>query len=100
MFTEEEKLALTKVQESFKYENGRRRVAIPLRDDKPGLPDTKPMALFCLQSTEENLKKDDQVANEYQATIEAYVKKDYLGKVPPDDQTPVNIWYLTNRPLK
>ena len=37
------------------------------------LPDTKPMALSLLRSTERNLKKHNGVAEEYKATIQAYV---------------------------
>lgn len=57
------------------------------------------MALFRLQSTEKNIKKDDRVAKEHQATIEAYAEKGYLRKVPPDEQTPVNVWYLPHFPV-
>ena len=45
VFTEEERLALNKVKDSFKSENGRYHVAVPWKDDKPELPDAKPMAL-------------------------------------------------------
>ena len=99
MLTEEEKLAFIKVQESLKYENGRYCVGVPWKEDKLELPDTKPMALSRLQSTEKNLKKNDRVAKEYQATIEAYVEKGYLRKVPPDEQTPVSAWYLPHFPV-
>ena len=99
VLTEEEKLALIKVQESLKYENGRYCVGVPWKEDKLELPDTKPMALSRLQSTEKNLKKNDRVAKEYQATIEAYVEKGYLRKVPLDEQTPVSAWYLPHFPV-
>ena len=94
IFTEEERLALNKVKDSFKYENGRYPVAVPWKDDKPELPDTKLMALSCLRSTERNLKKDNRVAEEYKATIQAYVEKGYLRKLPSDEQLPNNVWYL------
>ena len=37
-------------------------VAVPWKDDKPELPDTKPMAMSRLRSTERNLKKESRVA--------------------------------------
>ena len=40
------------------------------------------MALSRLPSTERNLKKNSRVADEYQATIQAYVEKEYLRKAP------------------
>ena len=66
------------MKDSLKYENGRYRVAVPWKENKPDLPDTKPMALSRLRSTERNLKKNSRVAKEYQATIQAYVETGYL----------------------
>ena len=99
VLTEEERLALNKVKDSLEYENERYRVAVPWKDDKPELPDTKPMALSRLRSTEINLKKDNRVAEEYKATIQAYVEKGYLRKVPSDEQLPNNVWYLPHFPV-
>ena len=45
VFTEEERLALGKVKDFLKYENGRYRVAVFWKENKPDLPDAKPMAL-------------------------------------------------------
>jgi len=50
--TEEERIALNKVKDSFRYEKGRYSVAVPWKDKKLELPDTKPMALSRLRSTE------------------------------------------------
>ena len=52
------------------------------------------MALSRLPSTERNLKKNSRVADEYQATIQAYVEKEYLRKVPSEEQPPANVWFL------
>ncbi len=93
MLTEEERLALNKVKDSLKCENGRYRVAVAWKDDKPVLPATKPMALSRLRSTQKNLKKDNRVAEEYQAIIQAYVEKGYLRKVNSDEQLLNNEWY-------
>ena len=57
------------------------------------------MALSRLRSTERNLKKDNCVAEEYKATIQAYVEKGYLRKVPSDEQLPNNISYLPRFPV-
>ena len=43
VLTEEERLALNKVKDSRKYKKGRYRVAVPWKDEKPELPNTKPM---------------------------------------------------------
>ena len=99
VLTEEERLALNKVKDSLKYEKGRYRVAVPWKDEKSELPDTKPMALSRLRSTEKNLKKDDRVAEDYKKTIQAYVEKGYLRKVPLHEQLPNNVWYLPHFPV-
>ena len=39
------RLALGKVKDFLKYENGRYRVAVLWKENKPDLPDAKPMAL-------------------------------------------------------
>jgi len=99
VLTEEERIALNKVKDSLRYEKGRYSVAVHWKDEKPELPDTKPMALSRLRSTERNLKKDDRVAEDYKATIQAYVEKGYLRKVPSDEQLPNNVWYLPHFPV-
>ena len=80
VLTEEERLTLSKVKDSLQYENGRYRVAVPWKDDKPELPDTKPMALPRLRSTERNFKKENHVVEEYKATIQGYVEKGIFTK--------------------
>ena len=62
------------MKDSLKYENVRYCVAVPWKENKPDLHDTKPMELSRLRSTERNLKKNSHVAKEYQATIQAYVE--------------------------
>ena len=99
VLAEEERLALGRMKDSLKYENGRYREAVPWKENKPNLPDTKPMALSRLRSTEGNLKKNSRVADEYQATIQAYVEKGYLRKVPSEEQPPANVWCLPHFPV-
>ena len=65
-------------------------MATPWKENKPDLPDTKPMALSRLRSTERNLDKNSHVAEEYQATIQAYVEKGYLQKIPSEELPPAN----------
>jgi hypothetical protein len=64
------------VKDSLKYEKGRYRVAVPWKDEKPEFPDTKPMALSRLRSTERNLKKDDRVAEDYKKLSRPMLKRD------------------------
>ena len=88
----DDRLVLTekesRVKDSFKYKNGRCLVAVPWNENKPDLPDTKPMVLSRIRSTKRNVKKKSHVAEEYQATIQANVDKGYLRKVPLNEQLP------------
>ena len=85
---------------SLKYEKGRYRVAIARKDENTELPDTKPMARSRLRRTERNLKKDDHVAEDSEATFQAYVRKAYPQKVSLDEQLPSNLqWYLPRFPI-
>ena len=99
VLTQEERLTLNKVKHSLKCEKERYRVTVPWKDEKPELPDTKPMALSPLRSTERNFKKDAHVAEDYKKTIQAYVEKGYLRKVPLDEQLTNSVWHLPHFPV-
>ena len=97
--TEEEKVALEKVSSSVRYNNGRYSVAVPWKEQRPQLPNNRQMAESRLLSTERNLKKKEFVGKEYQKTIEMYVEKGYLRKVPEAEAPPPEIWYLPHFPI-
>jgi hypothetical protein len=56
------------------------------------------MAITRLRSTEKNLMKNPTVGEEYQSTIEAYLKKGYLRKIDPAKELP-GAWYLPHFPI-
>ena len=58
------------------------------------------MALSRLPSTERNLKKNSRVADEYQATIQAYVEKEYLRKVPYRWDSIHKVPHILKEPMK
>ena len=99
ILTESEKKALDLVSESLLYQNGRYQVAVPWKDDKPKLPDNRSMATSRLHSTEKKLLQNEFVAKEYQITIEQYIQKGYLRRVPPDEKPPPEVWYLPHFPV-
>ena len=98
--TEEEKVTLEKVSSSVRYNNGRYSVAVPWKEQRPQLPNNRQMAESRLLSTERNLKKKEFVGKEYQKTIETYVEKGYLRKVPEAEAPPPEIWYLPHFPIE
>ena len=74
-------------------------VAAPWKEQRPQLPNNRQMAESRLLSTERNLKKKEFVGKEYQKTIETYVEKGYLCKVPEAEAPPPEIWYLPHLPI-
>ena len=94
VMTEDEKLALGKVESSLPTVDERYQVGVPWRSDRPELPNNRQMEQSRLVSTERNLRKNPIVANEYQKTIEAYVQKGYLRKVDPDKKEVPGLWHL------
>ena len=95
VFTEEERLALGKVKAFLNYENGRYHVAVPWKENKPDLPDTKHGTL---SPPKHRKKSEEKRPQEYQAAIQAYVEKGYLRKVPSEEQPPANVWFLPHFP--
>ena len=81
VLTEEDKLALQKVENSLQIVDERYQISVPWKGERPQLPNNRQMAVSRLTSTEKNLKKNPEVAAEYQKTIDAYVSKGYLRKV-------------------
>ena len=88
--TEEERLALEKVTSSVCYNGERYSVAVPWKGQRPQLPDNRQMAESRLLSTEKNLKKEI-VEREYKKTIETYVEKGNLRKVPENEAPPPEV---------
>ena len=97
--TEEEKLALEKVSSSACYNNGRYSVVVPWKKQRYQLPNNRQMAESRLLSTKRNLENKEFVEKEYQTTVETYVEKGYLRKVPETEAPPPEIWYLPHFPI-
>ena len=97
--TAEERLALERVSSSVCYNGERYSVAVPWKGQRPQLPDNRQMAESRLLSTEKNLKKREFVEREYKKTIETYVEKGYLRKVPENEAPPPEVWYLPHFPI-
>ena len=57
------------------------------------------MAESRLLSTERNLEKKEFGEKECQETIETYVEKEHLRKVPETEAPPPDIWYLPHLPI-
>ncbi|KAG1683385.1 hypothetical protein GQR58_010038 [Nymphon striatum] len=77
----EDKIAVEKVNKSIKKVNYHYEVAIPWKEsiDKPD--NNYELALKRLESTENKLLKNTEIANEYIKTIQHYIERQYVHKV-------------------
>ena len=69
------------------------------KKQRPQLPNNRQMAESRLLSTERNLEKKEFVEKEYLKTIETYMERGYLCKVPETEAPPPEIWYLPHFPI-
>ena len=89
-------LAVNKVTNSLKYQNGRYQLAIPWKEDPSNLPSNYDMALKRLKNTEKRLVNDPELSGAYSNIIEQYLKKKYIRKVPKEEVSSVGVWYLAH----
>lgn len=87
-------LAVNKVKNSMKYQDGRYQVAIPWKKDPSNLPENYDMALKRLKHTEKRLAKDPELSGAYSNVILQYLAKKYIQKVPKEEPRPSCVWYL------
>ena len=71
------------VSESRTFDGKRYQVAIPWKEERPCLINNRPLAERRLQQVERKLVKYKKVAAAYQQTIDDYLQKNYIGRVPP-----------------
>ena len=95
----EDQLALKKVEQSLKYENGKYQVAIPWKNNEPTLFNNYDMAFRRLQNTEKRLKKNVELEGVYSDIIDQYIQKGYIRKVEEEEKRPHKAWYLPHSPV-
>lgn len=92
-----DKAVLKNTEESMIYKDGHYEVKVPWKQ-KPILPNNYELALKRLESTKKKLKKDPYIEKLYKETIDNYVEKGYLRKVPEEEKT-LTKWYLPHFPV-
>ncbi|XP_053392388.1 uncharacterized protein LOC128555057 [Mercenaria mercenaria] len=97
--TQIEQKVLKESEKDMKVEDGRYEVKIPWKTDPSNIPNDYEMAVKRLQHTEKRLKKEPNIEIAYTETIENYVNKGYIHKVPQDETDPVNKWYFPHFPV-
>ena len=99
VMTPDESAAWRKVSKSMKLENDHYVVAVPWRDDRPSLPNNRPLAEKRLESTERKLTKNPEIAESCQKVIEEYLEKKYIHRVPLDQLSSTSEWLLPHFPV-
>ena len=90
---------LRQTTESITCENNHYEVGIPWKESKNEIPNNYEMAEKRLQKLNSKLKKSPDVETAYSETIDNYIEKGYLRKVPIEEEKPENRWYLPHFPV-
>ena len=98
-FTSDEESAWKKVSESRTFDGKRYQVAVPWKEERPCLINNRPLAERRLQQVQRKLVKDKKVAAAYQQAIDDYLKKNYIGLVPPTEKKCEDEWLLPHFPV-
>jgi hypothetical protein len=94
VYTEEEQLALKKMESSINHDGTLYKTGVPWKENQPKLKNNYEEASARLCNTEKKLRKDKFLGMEYQKTIEAYIEKGYLHHVKIEEELPSEVWYL------
>ena len=90
----DEKAALQKAENSFRFIDGRYEVGVPWKEDSHEMVNNHKMAMKRLQNTEKRLLKNSDVLKAYDEVIDQYLDKGYIRKVPVSEKQPDSKWYL------
>ena len=99
VMTSDASVAWHKVSTSIQFENGHYVVAVPWRNERPNLPNNRPLAETRSEYTERKLEKSPEIAEAYQKVIEEYLEKNYIRRVPLDEPKPTTEWLLPHFPV-
>ena len=97
--SQEEILAMSKVEKSRRYVGGRYEIAIPWKEETPSIPDNKEDAEKRLYSLEKSLLKQPEVAQRYKDAMNANIDKGYVQKLKPEEASDSPSWYLPHVPV-
>ena len=88
VMTPDKQQSWEKVSKSLKFNGKHYEVAVPWNDERSDLPNNFPMARQRLLSTEKKLLKNKEVAVAYQQVLTDYFEKQYIRRVPKEEEKP------------
>ena len=95
----EDKHATEIATDSLTFSDDHYEVAIPWKAGAPKLANNYRMAKQRLENTEKKLTKNPEVAQTYIDTIQKYLDKGYIRKVPQEENDGEQSWYLPHFPV-
>ena len=101
VMTDEEKLAVNKIQQSQKNDGERYQVDVPWRDEQPTLDSNYEMAVKRLEDTKKRLVRQKSLSDEYAKILTTYQQKGYIRKVYvwKEIKPEGKVWYLPHFPV-
>ncbi|XP_053691178.1 uncharacterized protein LOC128739706 [Sabethes cyaneus] len=101
LFSKEDKRALTKLQESTMFRNGRYEVSLLWKYDDVHLPNNRSMALRRHRCRIKRMERDAHLSNTVRDKMTDYERKGYIRKLTPEEsrKTSSRTWYLPIFPV-
>ncbi|XP_064631613.1 uncharacterized protein LOC135489914 [Lineus longissimus] len=90
----EEERFMAKLRGTTAYTGERYQVRLPLKDQLPAVPESRPMAERRLSAVLKRMKRDKNYATAYQSQMNDLKKKRYIERVPENELDVKIRWYL------
>ena len=97
----EDKIALSKIDNSLAVENGRYVLPLPWREKNPHLQNNLSLAYARLKLLKRKLEKNSEMHEKYKTTINEYLSKNHARKLTPNEisNNSDKIYYLPHHPV-
>ena len=95
----ENESAKAMASESLSYNGDRYKIGLPWKENRQELCENRDMAVSRLQNTEKRLEKCKELSEAYNATLQKYIDKEYIRKVPSEEKLPDQTWFLPHFPI-
>lgn len=98
--SEDDKRALEIMQNSVSMVNGKYQLAVPWKSDPEDLPNNRRAAEVRLQHLRRKLQRNDDLRQQYSATVEKYVADGHARKLTANEARASGPqWYLPHHPV-
>ena len=85
MPSQEERMAMAKIEGSIQVVDGVYQVAVPWKDDDPRMPDNYKEAKQVVEGQRRSFKKKPEEFSQYNGVIQKYIRDGHAERVPDDE---------------